>query len=330
MLGSATERGTPREIAGTVLRGYPLAALLALSLGLLALIAAGRKIRSLAKRWSDAHVPIIVKPGCYDSVLVDLEIRRSTRPGWPSAVATRRRCSRCPAGSSGRVAGRGVMRSRSRAPVELTGDQLEIGVYPSDLSISGTKERVARARAALASRLTATDVYLTTTRRVAACRGPADRDWRVADRRPAASCRPSRAGARGHRCPPREARGAVRRVGGPVPDAAPGRTRPPCRETGRRGLPGAASGDRGIVGRGRGDGRRPGAVCRPRCHGASRSPGCSCSCSTPCCCSATGSAGGAPREPDAADRRVDCACHPAVIQFGRRREAPDMARSMNS
>src|SRR6187200_2969271 len=28
-LGSAAERGTPREIAGTVLRGYPLAALLA-------------------------------------------------------------------------------------------------------------------------------------------------------------------------------------------------------------------------------------------------------------------------------------------------------------
>jgi hypothetical protein len=57
LLGSAGDRGTPREVIGTVLRGYPLAALLALSLGLLALIAAGRKMRSLAKRWSDAHVP---------------------------------------------------------------------------------------------------------------------------------------------------------------------------------------------------------------------------------------------------------------------------------
>ncbi len=162
MLGSATERGTPREIAGTVLRGYPLAALLALSLGLLALIAAGRKIRSLAKRWSDAHVPIIVKPGCYDSVLVDLESALDqaglsvSRRDAPKVLAL-------PGRILGRVAGRGVMRLVPERLVQLTGDQLEIGVYPSDLSVSGTKERVARARAALASRLTATDVYLTTT-----------------------------------------------------------------------------------------------------------------------------------------------------------------------
>jgi len=162
LLGSAAERGTPREIVGTVLRGYPLAALLALSLGLLALIAAGRKIRSLAKRWSDAHVPIIVKPGCYEQVLADLESALDdaglavTRRDAPKVLAL-------PGRILGRIAGRGVMRLVPERLVQLTGDQLEIGVYPSDLSISGSKDRVARARAALASRLTATDVYLTTT-----------------------------------------------------------------------------------------------------------------------------------------------------------------------
>lgn len=162
LLGSAAERGTPREIVGTVLRGYPLAALLALSLGLLALIAAGRKIRSLARRWSDAHVPIIVKPGCYEQVLADLELALDdaglavTRRDAPKVLAL-------PGRILGRIAGRGVMRLVPERLVQLTGDQLEIGVYPSDLSISGSKDRVARARAALASRLTATDVYLTTT-----------------------------------------------------------------------------------------------------------------------------------------------------------------------
>ena len=162
MLGSTAERGTPREIAGTVLRGYPLAALLALSLGLLALIAAGRKIRSLAKRWSDAHVPIIVKPGCYERVLADLESALDdaglavTRRDAPKVLAL-------PGRILGRIAGRGVMRLVPERLVQLTGERLEIGVYPSDLSVSGSKDRVARARAALASRLTATDVYLTTT-----------------------------------------------------------------------------------------------------------------------------------------------------------------------
>jgi hypothetical protein len=180
LLGSAGDRGTPREVIGTVLRGYPLAALLALSLGLLALIAAGRKMRSLAKRWSDAHVPVIVKPGRYEEVLRDLEAALDdagldlTRRDAPRVVAL-------PGRILGRVAGRGIMRLVPERLVQLTGEQLEVGVYPSDLSLSGSKDRVARARAALASRLTATDVYLTTT---AEAQGVEDRLTALAGRPP--------------------------------------------------------------------------------------------------------------------------------------------------
>jgi hypothetical protein len=45
----------------------------------------------------------------------------------------------------------------------LRGKNLEVLVYPSDLAISGTKDVVARARAALATRVSDAPAYLTTT-----------------------------------------------------------------------------------------------------------------------------------------------------------------------
>ena len=47
--------------------------------------------------------------------------------------------------------------------VHLRGPGLEVGLYPSDIAISGDKIRVARARAAIASRLTATAAWRTTS-----------------------------------------------------------------------------------------------------------------------------------------------------------------------
>ena len=47
--------------------------------------------------------------------------------------------------------------------VQLVGEGLEVGLYPSDIAISGAKLRVARARAAIASRLVATAAWMTTS-----------------------------------------------------------------------------------------------------------------------------------------------------------------------
>ena len=47
---------------------------------------------------------------------------------------------------------------------ELRTSDLEIGLYPSDIAISGRKQPVARARAAIASRLTSTAAHLTTSK----------------------------------------------------------------------------------------------------------------------------------------------------------------------
>ena len=185
LLLTGDRRPTGGGLVVQVLRGYPLTALLGLSLGLLALIALARRIRSLMRRWSDGHVPVIVKPGRYESVLSDLESAldaadlRVTRRDAPRPLAL-------PGRLLGRVAGAGIMSLVPDRLVQLVGENLEVGVYPADVAISGSKERVARARAALATRLTAADAYLTTT---AETQSIEDRIQQLADREPVAGGR---------------------------------------------------------------------------------------------------------------------------------------------
>jgi hypothetical protein len=80
-----------------------------------------------------------------------------------------------PAQLVGRVAGGGV---RALVPDKLTtlySPVLEVELYPSDIAISGEKVAVARARAAIASRLTATAAYLTTSKEAEAVEDRLDR-----------------------------------------------------------------------------------------------------------------------------------------------------------
>lgn len=143
-----------------VLRGYPFAAVLALALALLTGIALVRKVRSLAHRWEDAHVPVVVKPGGYDRVLDLLEDVLDgagldvTRGPAPRALVA-------PAKLLEAVAGSGLRGLVPDRLMLLAGAELEVLVYPSDVSISGSKARVARARAAIAQRLVHAPAYLT-------------------------------------------------------------------------------------------------------------------------------------------------------------------------
>lgn len=150
------------DLVKQVLRGYLYAAVVAGSLVFLAVIALFRKLRSAAKRWSDAHVPVTVKPGGYDRVADDLEevldeaglgIERRRAP----------RVLETPAKILAWAGGEGV---RSMVPdklAALASENLEVFIYPSDILVAGTKIELARARAAMASRLTFTAAYLTST-----------------------------------------------------------------------------------------------------------------------------------------------------------------------
>ena len=101
-----------------------------------------------------AHVPVIVKPGGYDQVLEAWSGCSTTR-GWTSGSASSGHRV-APAEAPRPVAGRSLGGLVPDRLMLLVGSELEVLVYPSDVSISGTKGATARARAAIATTLDAT------------------------------------------------------------------------------------------------------------------------------------------------------------------------------
>jgi len=146
----------------SVLRGYPFALVLALILVLLAVVATVRKVRSLMKRWEDAHVPIIVQPGKYEEVLALLK-ERLTKADLPLMARDAGVLISGPPKLLDVIAGRALGDLVPDRLQLLVGQNLEILVYPSDLAISGTRKLVALARALMVSQLTEAPAYLTTS-----------------------------------------------------------------------------------------------------------------------------------------------------------------------
>ena len=144
-----------------VIRGYPFTLLLAATILVLGVVALVRRLRALSKRWEDAHVAVIIKPGGYDETLDKLaavlasggiEVRTEAAPGIMSA----------PPRLLAKVAGSGLGSLVPERLMLLQGDGLEALVYPSDISIVGSKARVALARALIATQLVHAPAYLTT------------------------------------------------------------------------------------------------------------------------------------------------------------------------
>jgi hypothetical protein len=160
-LSEKRDRSLARNAIG-VLRGYPFALVLPLMLVLLALVGTWRKIKSLAHRWTDTHIPVIVKPGGYDAVLDDV-IAGLRHAGLDVDTSDAGVLLSGPPKLLDLIAGRGLGELVPDRLMILRGQNLEVLVYPSDLAISGTKEMVARARAALATRVSDAPAYLTTS-----------------------------------------------------------------------------------------------------------------------------------------------------------------------
>jgi hypothetical protein len=145
-----------------VLRGYPLTPLISGLLIFLAGVGIVRKIRSRGHGWSDIHVPIVAERDGYDRIVADLEDVLDTAGLEPKAqeapwVLT------MPARLLTAVSGENIRKLRADRLVELEGRNLRIGIYPSDIAISGKTRDRTRARAAILSRLAASAAHLTTS-----------------------------------------------------------------------------------------------------------------------------------------------------------------------
>jgi hypothetical protein len=145
-----------------ILRGYPFTLVLTVTIAILAGVALTRKVRSLARRWQDVHVAMIVKPGAYEQLLGQLHGVLG-EAGLELGVRKAPALLSLPPRLLDRVAGRALGALVPDNLMLLASPELEILVYPSDLAISGAKESVARAQAAVVSTLTHAPVYMTTS-----------------------------------------------------------------------------------------------------------------------------------------------------------------------
>ena len=216
----------PKGMGGKViqvLRGYPYAAVLALVILLMLIVAPSFKVRSIVKGWQTAHIPIIVKPDGYEQVAGELESAVDAA-GLNLEQARAPRVLEAPSRLLAVVGGESVRRLVPDRLVMLKAPSLEVMIHPSDVAMAGDKQSVARARAAIADRLTKTEAYLTVAEEAQRDRGSAA---------PAAQCRRHRCiGARGRsrgvdddRRAAAQPSGAVRGVGNPLPAAAADRAR---------------------------------------------------------------------------------------------------------
>jgi hypothetical protein len=153
---------SPKAILTAVARGYPLTALLAVLLVFLAGLGIWRKVTSVIKRWTDVHVPIVVRAAAYDKVASDLTTAIGAA-GIEVTVTDAPAVMSKPARMLASVVGKDSSTLVPERLIQLDGKDLDILIYPMSLLVSGKPDLVNRARAALASRLTTTAAYMTTT-----------------------------------------------------------------------------------------------------------------------------------------------------------------------
>lgn len=143
-----------------VLRGYPYALIVAVTILFLAALRLVRKVRSLQRGWQSENLAFIVKEGRYEAVVRDLEAALHEA----GLDVERRRAPRVLEVPPRMVALVASPSDRAMIPdelFELDLDDLGILVYPSAIALLGPAELVARARAVIARRITFTDAYLT-------------------------------------------------------------------------------------------------------------------------------------------------------------------------
>ncbi len=147
-------------LLGQILRGYPYASALALTLVVLSVIAPIRRLSAMARGWDEAHIPMLVHAGGYDQVADDLEATLDAsdiqveRARAPLFVEVPSKVLAVAGGSS-------VEALVPDRLLVLRGRDIEVTLHPTDVAIAGKRAEVARGRAAIASRLAYTRAYLT-------------------------------------------------------------------------------------------------------------------------------------------------------------------------
>ena len=142
-------------------RGYLVTPLLAVVVAWLAAYGIYRRVRFATSGWSQVHLPLVIAEGRTDEVAATA-VAALGRAGVDVTSGEPDQAVGRPAAWLARAAGRGGGDAGGigRAVV-LRGPDLEVALYPFDAALAGSREAVARARAALALALSDSPAHLT-------------------------------------------------------------------------------------------------------------------------------------------------------------------------
>ena len=156
----------PKTLGGKakmVLRGYPFALGLAITLVMMTLFAPVMKARNIIRRWTSEHVAIMVEPQDYLAVVADVQAALAK-----GGLETRRELAtwmlRFPTRVLTFFGGGAVENLAADQLTTLKSEKIEVLLHPSDMVVSGRQLEAARAHAVITEQLTFTRAYMTWTK----------------------------------------------------------------------------------------------------------------------------------------------------------------------
>jgi hypothetical protein len=147
----------------SVLKGYPYTVALALTLIMMTALAPVIKVRTMIKRWTSRHIPVIVQSEQYLEVVSQIE-KALDMGGFEVERQQASWMMRLPTKVLTTLAGGAVDDLVADHLTELRSDRLEVLLHPSDLVISGREKDTARATAIISEQLAFSPAYMTWTK----------------------------------------------------------------------------------------------------------------------------------------------------------------------
>jgi hypothetical protein len=146
--------------AKDILKGYPYTAGMSITLVMMLVFAPIMETRNLVRRWTSAHVPMVVDSKNYLEV-VDRVQKTLADNGFDTHREPTTWMLRYPTKVLSLLAGGAVHNLVADQMTTLVSPQLEVMLHPSDLVLRGIENDVAHARAAITEHLGFTKAHLT-------------------------------------------------------------------------------------------------------------------------------------------------------------------------
>ncbi len=150
-------------IIRAIFRGYPSTLAISIALIMMIVFVPVMKARTMLKRWTSEHLPIIVEEQDYMDTVHDIS-EALNKAGFEVRCQQANWMLRLPLKVMTALSGRGSHNLIADNLTTLVSSRLQLILHPSDLVINGSKYDAAHARAIVAEQLSFSKAYLTWTK----------------------------------------------------------------------------------------------------------------------------------------------------------------------